>query len=168
MNNFPATISFMDQIPYVDFSGAVAVPNGGIIGGGATIRTVSVPTQLSIVPRINGDDSITALLAPIVSTTRNVSVPTPTGGSQTVPLISSQSLSTLLNIRDGETTVIGGFINRNETVNRTKIPLLADIPILGPLFFTRTEKNTADSELLIFVTPHVIHDEATGVSSGPY
>jgi type II secretory pathway component GspD/PulD (secretin) len=169
MNNFPATISFIDQVPYVEFGGAVAVPNGGIVAGGATVQAVAVPTQLTIIPRINGDDSITAILLPVVSRYEKVTVPTNmVGVTQEVPLVSSNSLSTLLNIQDGETMVIGGFVNRNETVNRSKVPLLGDIPILGSLFFTRTDRETSDEELLIFVTPHVIRDETAQVTVGPY
>ncbi len=168
MNNFPATISFVDQIPYVEFSGGGAFPGGPTIPPGATVLTKNVPTQLTILPRINGDDSVTAILNPQISTYEFVSVPTPEGGTQNVPLVSSNSLSTLLNIKDGETMVIGGFVNRDETVNRSKVPLLGDLPIIGNLFFTRTERNIGDSELLIFVTPHVIRDEAAEVTLGPY
>lgn len=166
MNNFPANISFVDQIPYVDFSGAIAVPNGGIIGGGATIRAISVPTQLSIVPRINGDDSVTMILLPQVSSTRNITVPTPDGGTQTVPLVSTSSLSTIVNVKDGDTVVIGGFINQNDNDNEIRTPLLSDLPIIGQLF-TRRDRNVNDSELLIFVTPHVMHDESSSVTTGP-
>jgi len=168
MNNFPATIAFIDQVPYVDFQGAIAVPNGGIIGGGAVINAVSVPTQLTILPRINGDDSVTALLQPTVSTQVPVTVPTPTGGTQSVPLVKTNLIDTLVNIKDGETMVIGGFVNLDDKVNYSKVPLLGDIPVLGSIFFTRTERNKTDSELLIFVTPHVLRDETAAVTVGPY
>jgi type II secretory pathway component GspD/PulD (secretin) len=168
MNNFSANIHFEDVVPYVNFTGATAVPNGGIIAGGATIETVRVPTDLTILPRINADDSITALISPVISSYSLVEVPTPDGSTQQVPLTSTNSVSTLLNIKDGETMVIGGFVKRNETNNKIKIPLLSDLPILGNLFFTRTEKNTSDSELLIFVTPHVIKDDTETTTVGPY
>jgi type II secretory pathway component GspD/PulD (secretin) len=146
------------------------VPNGGIISGGATLQTVTIPTDLTILPRINADDSVTALINPVITTYSLVEVPTSSdsGGTQQVPLTSQNSLSTLLNIKDGETMVIGGFVNRNETKNKIKIPLLSDLPIIGNLFFTRTENNINDSELLIFVTPHVIKDDTETTTLGPY
>jgi type II secretory pathway component GspD/PulD (secretin) len=170
MNNSSASISFIDEVPYVNFSGATAVPNGGIIAGGATIETRQIPTDLSITPRVNADDSVTVLLAPTISSYSLVEVPTSAdGGSiQQVPLTSTSSLSTLLNIKNGETMVIGGFVRTVENSSKVKLPLLSDLPILGDLLFTKTLKNTTDSELLIFVTPHVMKDDSETTTIGPY
>jgi type II secretory pathway component GspD/PulD (secretin) len=166
MNNYPASITSNTQEPYVDFSGGGAVVNGGIVNPSATVRVVNVPTSLTITPRINGDDSVTALLTPTISSSRSVEIPTPIG-KQFFPVVSSSQLSTFLNVKDGETMVIGGFVNRKEELSRSKIPLLSDLPILGPLLFTSTSRNTNDTETLIFVTPHVIKDESAEVTSGP-
>jgi type II secretory pathway component GspD/PulD (secretin) len=168
MNNYTANIHFLDRVPYVDFSGATAVGNQTVIAGGATLRSVDVPTDLTITPRINADNSVTALLSPVISSYKLIEVPTPSGGSQQVPLVSQNSLSTLLNMKDGETMVIGGFVTRNETTSHQKMPLLSDLPILGKILFTSTKRNTSESELLIFVTPHVIKDESETTTVGPY
>ena len=167
MNNYPASIISNSQAPYVDFSGGGAVVNGGIVNPSATVRVVNIPTSLTIIPRINGDDSVTALLTPVISSSRSVEIPTPGGGKQGFPVVTSSSLSTLLNVKDGETMVIGGFVNRSEELNRSKIPLLSDLPILGPLLFTSTSRNSVDTETLIFVTPHVMKDESAEVTPGP-
>ena len=58
-------------------------------------------------------------------------------------------------MKDGETAVLGGLINNsyNRTVN--KVPILGDIPLIGNLF--RSTNTTKDkTELLVFMTPHVI------------
>ena len=166
MNHYPASIVSTSQEPYVDFSGGGAVVNGGIVNPSATVRIVNVPTSLTIIPQINGDDSVTALLTPTITSFRLVEIPTPIG-KQNFPATSSSSLSTLLNVKDGETMVMGGFVIRNEELNRSKIPLLSDLPILGPLLFTSTSRNSSDTETLIFVTPHVIKEETAEVTPGP-
>jgi type II secretory pathway component GspD/PulD (secretin) len=160
-NNTPAFISASDSVPVVTFTGATAVPNGGIIASGTEINYIDIPTNLNITPRINGDDSVTAILQPTVSTYRLVSIPIPGGDTQNAPQISQSNLSCIMNIKDGETLVIGGFVNRTESKNRNRVPLLGDLPLLGRLLFTRTEKNLSDIETLVFVTPHVIKDEFT-------
>jgi type IV pilus assembly protein PilQ len=60
-------------------------------------------------------------------------------------------------VKDGETIVIGGLTQQQEYKTRTKIPVLGDIPILGTLF-QGTKASRTNSELLIFVTPHILTD----------
>lgn len=56
---------------------------------------------------------------------------------------------------DGQTVVIGGLMEDNETFERSKVPLLGDIPLLGFLF-RNTSKAKSKSNLLLFITPHII------------
>jgi len=71
------------------------------------------------------------------------------------PVIDIRSADTVVITPDGQTVVIGGLM-RNDTGEVTsKIPLLGDIPLLGNLFKHKTSSN-AKTELLIFLTPHVI------------
>jgi general secretion pathway protein D len=55
--------------------------------------------------------------------------------------------------------VIGGLMREDETTSREKIPVLGDIPILGALF-RRTNTTKQKANLLLFLTPHVIRDQA--------
>jgi type IV pilus assembly protein PilQ len=57
-------------------------------------------------------------------------------------------------IRDGDTAVIGGIYTRNSGLNYAKVPLFADIPILGVMFRNRKE-NDDRSEFLVFITPRI-------------
>ena len=56
---------------------------------------------------------------------------------------------------DGQTVVIGGLMEHDKTSIVSKIPLLGDIPGLGALF-RRTQKDNTKTELMIFLTPHVV------------
>ena len=66
--------------------------------------------------------------------------------------------------QDGQTVVLGGLISTTDTLTINKIPLLSDIPLIGQ-FFRGRSKQTAKTELVIFLTPHVINSaqEATDV-----
>lgn len=73
------------------------------------------------------------------------------------PTLTKTLLRNSIVARDGETVVLGGLFRNQITNNVSKVPLLGDIPILGWLF-----KSTSDREekrsLLIFITPRVIND----------
>jgi general secretion pathway protein D len=58
-------------------------------------------------------------------------------------------------VADSDTVVIGGLIRDSVSDNVTKIPLLGDIPILGWLFKS-TQKQVQKSNLIVFMTPHVV------------
>ena len=67
-------------------------------------------------------------------------------------------------VRDGDSFVIGGLTQDENITNKTKVPLLGDIPILGQAF--RTDRNTkSKTELYIVVTPHIVHRVGTAGSS---
>ena len=66
-----------------------------------------------------------------------------------------RSADTSVRLKDGETMVIGGLIGSEEARNYRKIPLLGDIPVLGA-FFKNVQKSKQSSEIMIFLTAHVL------------
>ncbi|MCL6630125.1 MAG: type II and III secretion system protein, partial [Armatimonadetes bacterium] len=81
----------------------------------------------------------------------------PTGDMQ-LPIVNNQWVETIRRVPNGETIVLGGLIRKNTTETVEKIPLLGDLPIVGPLF-RNTQKNVDDKELLIFLTPIIVPEE---------
>ena len=81
------------------------------------------------------------------------------GGSQ-LPAVNQQTLTTTRTVMNGETIVVGGIIRKTENSSVTKIPLLGDLPLIGPLFRSTT-KSTEDREMLIFLTPTIIPERST-------
>ncbi|GAB2501247.1 type IV pilus secretin PilQ [Lysobacter humi (ex Lee et al. 2017)] len=73
-----------------------------------------------------------------------------------VPQISKREVNTAVLVEDGQTVVIGGVYEFSNREDVTKVPFLADIPFLGNLFKKRGKTNNK-AELLIFVTPKVLH-----------
>jgi type IV pilus assembly protein PilQ len=81
-------------------------------------------------------------------------------GGVNVPSINTRTVSTQVVLGDGQTVVLGGILETNQTRTATKVPWLGDIPILGNLFKTTTDTNDKD-ELLIFVTPKILREGVT-------
>jgi len=72
-------------------------------------------------------------------------------------ITSKRSAETTVVVRDNQTVVIGGLIGTTETEVETKVPLLGDLPLIGMLF--RGRRNSArKSNMLIFLTPHIIDE----------
>ena len=62
-----------------------------------------------------------------------------------------------IRIKDGETLVIGGMIQEEDSKVVQKIPVLGDLPVIGTIFRTTTSRKTK-SELVIMITPRIIND----------
>jgi type IV pilus assembly protein PilQ len=74
-----------------------------------------------------------------------------------VPTIDKKQATTLLYIKDGETAVIGGIYERDESNSEDGIPGLKNIPLLGWLF-KKEANNDNKTELLIFITPRILNN----------
>ncbi|HET8761278.1 MAG TPA: hypothetical protein VFN94_09425, partial [Nitrospiria bacterium] len=67
----------------------------------------------------------------------------------------TRSTDTTINVRDGETVVLGGLIRDEDRKSVNKVPILGDIPILGKLF-SSTETQKVKSDVVLTITPRVI------------
>ncbi|HTM44499.1 MAG TPA: type II and III secretion system protein, partial [Polyangiaceae bacterium] len=81
----------------------------------------------------------------------------PMGALGAVP-IQKRTANTTVIVDDQQTVVIGGLIRDSLTKQRTKIPVLGDLPVLGFLF-RQTATTKQKSNLLLILTPYVIHDQ---------
>ena len=68
-----------------------------------------------------------------------------------------RSADTTVCLHDGETMVIGGLIDSDESRSMSKIPFLGDLPVLGA-FFRSVKTSKSESELMIFLTAHVLDE----------
>ena len=78
----------------------------------------------------------------------------PTGAGD-VPQISSRQVTTSVLVEDGQTVVIGGVYEFKDQQSLSKVPFLADLPLLGNLFKNRN-RTKSKAELLVMVTPKII------------
>jgi len=67
----------------------------------------------------------------------------------------NRTAETMLNIRDGETIVLGGLLQEEDRKTRTTIPWIGDIPILGDLLSSFTTERVT-TEVILTITPHII------------
>jgi general secretion pathway protein D len=157
-NNMPVALQIGTEIPIITNQ---IVPIGlNQTANIPQIQVIGVTSGLFVIPRINGDDSITMNITPQIQDVAQ-SINNPSGG--TIPIITQQTITVTRRIKNGETMVIGGLTRKNDTENVNKVPLLADLPFIGKLFQS-TSNSVNDTELLIFVTPTIISDTAGGGS----
>jgi len=155
-NNQEAEFEFDTVIPY--FTPNITYNNFGQQTVQYVETDATVDNMLDVTPRINADDSVTMDLYPEISDQIG-SVAAPDNSTQ-VPIITTEYVETEVTVADGETVVIGGLMRKNETLTEKQTPLLSNIPIIGGLFRSK-ETVTSNSELLIFVTPRIVHQVPT-------
>jgi len=147
-NNQEARILVGSQRPFVQVFRSLPTDNGV---RDQIVQYRDVGTSLTITPTVNPDGYVNLQLTQEVSNATNE---TQFGA----PVISTREAQTYLFVRDGQTTVIGGLIDRQTEKNRSGIPVLMSIPMLGALFGTTTN-STVHSELFLFLTPHVVRTD---------
>ena len=74
-----------------------------------------------------------------------------------IPIITTNEISTQVLVENGETIVLGGVFKQNKQDKTLKVPLLGDLPMFGPLFRKKTKTDTKE-ELLVFITPRIVTD----------
>ena len=73
------------------------------------------------------------------------------------PAINTKRIKTQVRVNNGETLVLGGIFDGDESTSVNKVPLLGDVPVVGNLFKT-TSKANSKTELIIFLTPRILDD----------
>jgi type IV pilus assembly protein PilQ len=145
-NQKEATIEKGVEIPYQQSASS----------GATTISFKKAVLSLKAKPLITPDNRIILDLTVSDDTVGQVVV---ASGGVNVPSINTQTIETQVVLGDGQTVVLGGILQTNQTLQANKVPWLGDIPILGNLFKTTTNINDKD-ELLIFVTPKILREGA--------
>lgn len=73
-------------------------------------------------------------------------------------IIDRRETTTHLIVKNGQTVVVSGIMRTEESDIKRKVPLLADIPLIGEWLFTSTEKSKSKTELVAFITPFVVNN----------
>ncbi|PVH29026.1 type II and III secretion system protein family protein [Pararhodobacter oceanensis] len=122
-------------------------------GGSVTIDYRPFGVQLEFTPRVLDDDVINLQLNASVSSLDSTT--TVTSGGVSVPGFRRRQTSTTVELRDGESFAIAGLLQDDFQGSISQVPWLGDIPILGALFRS-TDYQRDQSELMIFVTAHLV------------
>ncbi|HKD15311.1 MAG TPA: hypothetical protein VKE71_12330, partial [Candidatus Angelobacter sp.] len=141
-NNIQALVRQGQRIPVV---------TQAQLGGPPTVTYVDAFLRLTVTPQITSDNTI-FLLLDVENTTPDFSRVT---GAQLNPTLNTQQTTTQVLVSDGQTVVIGGVIQTQNSLAIGQVPVLGSIPLLGNLF-KHTAINTQTSELIFFITPKII------------
>jgi general secretion pathway protein D len=147
-NNQPAVITVGQSVPLIT---NVRYDNFGNAINSVSYEDVGI--ILRVTPFISSDGLVEMIVSPEISSLTDQTVAIANGVS--VPVIAKRSADTVVVTPDGQPVIIGGLMQNNKTSSESKIPLLGDIPLLGHLF-KRSIKNNNKTELLIFLTPHIV------------
>jgi type IV pilus assembly protein PilQ len=140
-NQSEAIIEQGTEIPYQQASSS----------GATTISFKKATLSLKVKPQITPDDNVIMKL----------NINKDSRGQETIagPSIDTKQVTTEVLVENGGTLVIGGIYTQDERSTTTKIPVLGDLPYLGFLFKQNT-KGDARAELLVFITPKILKDNA--------
>jgi len=153
LDNQPAKIVVGTQYPFPEYT--YNEDQGQMQVSGWYYKDIGVIFEVT--PHVNNAGMVTLDLKPTV--TAIISGSNVTVEGTTVPTLTTREANTSVMIKDGETLVIGGLISDTQTDTESKVPILGDIPFLGRLF-RHTSKIGSKTDLLIFITPHIITSES--------
>lgn len=159
MNNEPASVFSSITLFFETSQSSIT---SGLVQNTVQIQQLQVPTFLTVTPRINNDGTVTMFLQPQISQLAGT-VKFPDG--QTLPNIAQEGVQVVVRVNNGETIVIGGVTQKTDSGSENKFPILADLPIIGQFFRSKTASQQ-DTELLIFVTPTILKDSGTNSNTG--
>jgi general secretion pathway protein D len=148
-NNQQARILVGSERPFVQVFRSLPTDNGV---RDQIVQYRDVGTTLTITPTINPDGYVNLQVQQEVSTATDVQ-------QFGAPVISTREASTYLFVRDGQTAVLGGLVDRQQDKSRGGIRLLSAIPGIGALFGS-TRNASSVSELFLFLTPRLVRDDA--------
>jgi len=147
MDNEEAEIIVGSNVPFI--TGQARDSNNNPV---LSIQRQDVALTMKIKPQINESDFVRLQVQQEI--TELVSISETLG-----PTTTKRAAKSTVVVKDNQTIVIGGLLRDKETNDAEKIPLLGDIPILGRLF-RRDKTSKEKTNLLIFLTPHIIKDES--------
>jgi pilus assembly protein CpaC len=131
--------------------GEFAVPTtvglGGVGVGSTTFRGFG--TSVIVTPTLVDNDLLRLQIVPELSQQSGQSV----GG---IPSLNVKRVQTRVELREGQTIVLGGLFERQTQVEQTRVPLLGEVPVLGTLLFHSKKATEDEKELLIVVTPEIV------------
>ncbi|WP_172961707.1 pilus (MSHA type) biogenesis protein MshL [Desulfovibrio ferrophilus] len=135
------------------------VDDTGAITYTTTTANVFDGVMLGVMAYISDDDKIDMQIFPIKSEVETASLElvevTNAGDKITLPQVDVKTVNTTVRVKDGDTIILGGLIDKSTSKSDNGIPVMSDIPVLGWLFKTRTD-NDAVRELVIVMQVRVV------------
>jgi general secretion pathway protein D len=147
VDNGDASLEVGDQVPVSTGSAAVLSANNAVVN---TIDYKNTGVILHVQPHVNYNGSVMLDIDQLVSE--------PNGPALT-PTISTREVKSTISVISGQTVLLAGMINDQQTKSRGGVPILNQLPYVGAAFGT-TSKSQVRTELIMFIRPTIIRDGA--------
>ena len=141
-----ASIETIEEIPYQE---QTTTGEGGVL---ASTEFKEVGIKLNVTAVVTDDNDILLTVQP------EQNVNTGVFGIQNIPIIDTRKAKTTLLLKDGQVVAMGGLRRKEKSKITNQIPLLGDLPLVGFLF-KKDVVTIENSELIVFLSPHIYKDE---------
>ncbi len=151
-----AMIKTVEEIPYTELSDS----SGGSAGTGNQItstRFKEAGIALTVTATLTDEQKILI----VINAEQSINAGTAQSFDSAVPVVDRRSTKTTLLMDDGQVLVMGGLRTKETTLTQKKVPLLGDLPLVGFLF-SSDKTVVKNSELLVFISPHIYGDGPLG------
>ena len=167
----PSILARDGQLAEIVVGQSIYLPSGvsfsAVSGTSTTVPTINgsyqnVGIQLDVTPFIGANSLVQMILQPQITSIDNSTPGQVIEGGSIIssavyaPNINKRSANTVVVTPDGQTVVIGGLIGNDKSSNESKVPLLGRHSAARPIYSSSPTRRTTKSELLIFLTPHII------------
>ncbi|WP_225206582.1 type II secretion system secretin GspD [Novosphingobium huizhouense] len=149
LNNQTAALQVGDQVPVQTQSSQSTIGSNAPVVNAIEYRDTGV--ILKITPRVNASGSVLLDVAQEVSdvnSTKTSDIDSPT--------ISTRKISTTVAVQDGQVIALGGLFRNSQSFDKSGLPILSRIPVLGSLLFGSTSNTQRRTELIVLIKPHVL------------
>jgi len=159
LDNQESEIIVGQNVPFR--TGETIVNGDGTTNPFTTIERRDVGLSLKVTPTISADGLVRLV---VEQTTEDIATTNVAGASDLIT--NKREIKTTVLADDGETVVLGGLIRDDLQINKSKVPLLGDIPVLGRLFSSESETRVKRN-LLVFLRPTIMlgKEEASAATS---
>ena len=154
-DNDEAKIEVGQEVPFVtgQYTGST-----GTTSAFQTVQRQQVGTILTVTPQVNGGGN--SILLKIQMESSSIAGSSFATSNQ---VTNKRTITTAVQIPDGETLVLGGLIQDKTQNSEQRVPFLGRIPLLGELFRTRDTGKTK-TNLMVFIQPHIIRDDGSAAA----
>jgi type II secretory pathway component GspD/PulD (secretin) len=149
-----ALIKTVEEIPYTELTSST----GGTTDNSITsTKFKEAGIALKVTATLTDEQKI--LIA--ISADQSINAGTDDSVGSSVPVVDRRNTKTTLLMADGQVLVMGGLRQKETTLTQSKVPLLGDLPLVGFLF-SNDKTVVKNSELLVFISPHIYGDGPLG------
>ncbi|VXC90890.1 general secretory pathway component, cryptic [Enterobacterales bacterium 8AC] len=151
LDNMEATFNVGQEVPVL--SGSRTTSGDNIFN---TVERKTVGIKLKVKPQINEGDSVLLEIEQEVSSVAD-SASASGNNANLGPTFNTRTVNNAVLVGSGETVVVGGLLDKMVNDSASKVPLLGDIPVLGYLFRSNSQK-VSKRNLMLFIRPSIIRD----------